>query len=134
MRIECENIEALYEQLSTVATEHLQNISKETILEDLGAQGRVFPAFLGHGIAIPHVYCEALNHRVCFIAQIATGLEIPGQDEAINFVFFLLSPTGDTEGHLATLAEIAKSCRSERLRNQMNSAESIDDVILAINN
>jgi NhaP-type Na+/H+ or K+/H+ antiporter/mannitol/fructose-specific phosphotransferase system IIA component (Ntr-type) len=134
MRIECENIEALYEQLSTVATEHLQNISKETILEDLGAQGRVFPAFLGHGIAIPHVYCEALNHRVCFIAQITTGLDIPGQDEAINFVFFLLSPTGDTEGHLATLAEIAKSCRSERLRNQMNSAESIDDVILAINN
>lgn len=134
LKVECETIEELYEQLATVATEHLNNISKETILDDLGAQGRVFPAFLGHGIAIPHVYCEALNHRVCFVAKLSKGLEIPGQDEAINFAFFLISPTGDTEGHLATLAEIAKTCRSERLRKQIKSAESVDDVILAINN
>jgi mannitol/fructose-specific phosphotransferase system IIA component (Ntr-type) len=132
--VECENIHSLYEQLAKVATEQIEGISEEKILEDLGAQGRVFPAFLGHGIAIPHVYCSELNFRVCFVAQLVTGLEIPGQDEAINFVFFLLSPVGDTEGHLATLAEIAKSCRSERLRDQIKTAETVDDIITAINN
>jgi mannitol/fructose-specific phosphotransferase system IIA component (Ntr-type) len=55
-----------------------------------------------------------------------------GQDEAIEFIFFIISPKGDTEGHLATLAEIAKSCRRERLRKQIKSAKSVDDVIVAI--
>lgn len=132
--VDCDTIESLYEQLSKVATEQLKDISAEQILDDLGAQGRIFPAFLGHGIAIPHVYCDALTYRVCFVARLTNGLDIPGQDEAIDFVFFLLSPVGDTEGHLATLAEIAKTCRNDRLREQIKEAESVDDIIVSINN
>lgn len=101
-------------------------------MEDLSEQGRVFPAFLGNGVAIPHVYCADLDYRICFVAHLKDGLSIPGQDEAIDFVFFIISPKGDTEGHLATLAEIAKTCRSDRLRQQIKSAESVDDVIAAI--
>jgi mannitol/fructose-specific phosphotransferase system IIA component (Ntr-type) len=129
---ECESIESLYRQLVKIAAAHIPSSSEEKILEDLEEQGRVFPAFLGHGIAIPHVYCENLDYRICFIAQLKEGLTIPGQDEAIDFIFFIISPKGDTEGHLATLAEIAKNCRRERLRKQIKSAESVDDVIDAI--
>ena len=129
---ECENIESLYRELVKIAAGHVPSSSEEQILEDLEEQGRVFPAFLGHGIAIPHVYCENLDYRICFIAQLKEGITIPGQDEAIDFVFFIISPKGDTEGHLATLAEIAKNCRIERLRKQIKSADSVDDVIAAI--
>ena len=132
LTVECGGIEALYQQLAHVASEAVEGVSEATILEDLGAQGKIFPAFLGHGIAIPHVYSAELNHRICYIAKLKQGLEIPGQEEAIDFVFFLLSPTGDTEGHLATLAEIAKSCRSERRRQQIKSATRIEEVIAAI--
>ena len=132
LTVECGGIEALYQQLAHVASEAVEGVSEATILEDLGAQGKIFPAFLGHGIAIPHVYSAELNHRICYIAKLKQGLEIPGQEEAIDFVFFLLSPTGDTEGHLATLAEIAKSCRSERRRQQIKSATRIEEVITAI--
>ena len=128
----CENIESLYKLLANIAAEHLPWSSQEQILEDLEEQGRVFPAFLGHGIAIPHLYCENLDYRICFIAHLKKGLTIPGQDEAIDFIFFIISPEGDTEGHLATLAEIAKNCRRERLRKQIKSAESVDDVVAAI--
>jgi mannitol/fructose-specific phosphotransferase system IIA component (Ntr-type) len=129
---ECENIESLYRELVKIAAGHVPSSSEEQILEDLEEQGRVFPAFLGHGIAIPHVYCENLDYRICFVAQLKEGITIPGQDEAIDFVFFIISPKGDTEGHLATLAEIAKNCRRERLRKQIKSAHSVDDVIAAI--
>ncbi|CAA6678220.1 MULTISPECIES: cation:proton antiporter [unclassified Lentimonas] len=134
LNIECDTVEQLYTQLAHVAAEAVEGVSEETILEDLGAQGRVFPAFLGHGIAIPHVYSSKLNYRVCYIASLKNGLEIPGQDEAIDFVFFLLSPTGDTEGHLSTLAEIAKGCRSEPRRKQIKSAQRIEEVIAVIGN
>jgi mannitol/fructose-specific phosphotransferase system IIA component (Ntr-type) len=129
---ECENIESLYRELVKIAAVHVPSSSEEQILEDLEEQGRVFPAFLGHGIAIPHVYCENLDYRICFIAQLKEGITITGQEEAIDFVFFIISPKGDTEGHLATLAEIAKNCRRERLRKQIKSADSVDDVIAAI--
>ena len=129
---ECENIESLYQLLAKIAAEHLPSSTEEQILEDLEEQGRVFPAFLGHGIAIPHLYCENLDYRICFIAHLKEGLTIPGQNEAIDFIFLIISPEGDTEGHLATLAEIAKNCRRERLRKQIKSAESVDDVVAAI--
>ncbi|MEC7281127.1 MAG: PTS sugar transporter subunit IIA, partial [Verrucomicrobiota bacterium] len=129
---ECENIESLYQLLATIAAEHLPSSTEEQILEDLEEQGRVFPAFLGHGIAIPNLYCENLDYRICFIAHLKKGLTIPVQNEAIDFIFFIISPEGDTEGHLATLAEIAKNCRRERLRKQIKSAESVDEVVAAI--
>jgi mannitol/fructose-specific phosphotransferase system IIA component (Ntr-type) len=134
LSIECETIEQLYQKLAHHATEATEGILAETILGDLNAQGEIFPAFLGHGIAIPHVYSAELNHRICYVVTLAKGLEIGGQSEAIDFVFFLLSPTGDTQGHLSTLAEIAKICRSERRRKQIKSAQRIEDVIIAIDN
>jgi NhaP-type Na+/H+ or K+/H+ antiporter/mannitol/fructose-specific phosphotransferase system IIA component (Ntr-type) len=134
LEIDCADIESLYAQLAHVAAEQIEGVAEAQILEDLGAQGKVFPAFLGHGIAIPHVYSSKLNLRVCFVAAIKQGLEIPGQDEPINFAFFLISPTGDSEGHLATLAEIARTCRSARLRAQVKAATRVEDVIAAISN
>lgn len=132
LHLECESIESLYAQLADAATAHVPTILQNQVLEDLNEQGRIFPAFLGHGVAIPHVYCADLDYRICFVAHLKNGLTIPGQDEAIDFVFFIISPKGDSEGHLATLAEIAKNCRTERLRNQIKGAESIDEVIAAI--
>lgn len=132
IHIDCDSLESLYSNLARTANEKIENLSEEQILEDLDAQGRVFPAFIGHGIAIPHVYSAELPYRVCIVAQIAPGLEIPGQSEAIDFAFFILSPTGDTEGHLATLAEIAKTCSSERLRGQMKNAEKFEDIIATV--
>lgn len=132
--VECASIDSLYKQLAHVAAEKIEGVSENQILDDLGAQGKLFPAFLGHGLAIPHVYCKEIDFRVCFIASLKQGLDIPGQDEAIKFAFFLISPLGDTEGHLATLAEIARSCRTERLRKQIMNAKSVDEVITAISN
>lgn len=132
LTVDCEEMEQVYIKLAQVAAEAIEGIDEETILEDLSAQGKMFPAFLGHGIAIPHVYSSELNHRICYVAKLPKGLEIPGQSEAIDFIFFLLSPTGDTEGHLSTLAEIAKGCRSERRRKQIKTAKRVEDVMTAI--
>lgn len=132
VHLECKDVDDFYAQLAHIAVEKVEGLTEEQILEDLNAQGKILPAFLGHGIAIPHVYCKDLDYRICFVAQITGGLEIEGQDEAVDIAFFLLSPKGDSDGHLATLSDIAKTCRSGRLRKQIKQAESVDDVITAI--
>jgi NhaP-type Na+/H+ or K+/H+ antiporter/mannitol/fructose-specific phosphotransferase system IIA component (Ntr-type) len=132
LHIDCDSTESLYQKLAEEANAKVPTISEEQVLTDLSDQGRVLPAFLGHGIAIPHIYCEGLDYRLCFVAQLKESLRVPGQDEAIDFLFFIVSPKGDTEGHLATLSEIARTCRSERLRDQIKQADSLDEIIAAL--
>jgi mannitol/fructose-specific phosphotransferase system IIA component (Ntr-type) len=59
-------------------------------------------------------------------------MPIPNQPEPVELIFFLLSPIGDTEGHLATLNDIARNCRSTHKRTQLLKAKNIDAVIDAI--
>lgn len=133
LKIECETIDELYRELAQAGSAIQETLDPAKILEDLFEQGRIFPAFLGRGIAIPQVHCDNLETRICFAASLKHPLIVKGQEEAILHVFFLISPRGDTEGHLATLAEIARNCRSEQKRKQLEQAESIDQVIAAMN-
>lgn len=128
----CEDIEHLYRQLAHAAAEAYDSLDEAKILRDLTDQGRLFPAFLGHGYAIPHVYCPGLSARICFAAKLEQPIEIMGQTEAVHTVFFLISPQGDNEGHLATLAEIARNCRSERRRKALLEANSMDRIVAAL--
>ncbi len=128
-RVESESFGDLYAQLAVLATEMVEDLSVEAILDDLGTQEKIFPAFMGHGIAIPHVYSDALDHRICFAVSLVSGLPIPRDEQPVDFLFFLISPAGDSEGHLATLAEIARACHAEQLRNRIREAHSLDAVI-----
>ena len=132
LEVDCESTQSLYEQLAEIEMEHVPSILEEQVVNELNEQSRLFPAHLGHGIAIAHVYCEDLNHRICFVAHLKNDLFIPGLEDAIDLVFFIISPKGDSDGHLATLAEIAKNCRSPLVREQIKNAKSVDDVVIAI--
>lgn len=132
LNIQCADIEDLYNQLAEIVADSIDNMSKASILENLGAQDKVFPTYLGHGIVIPNIYSEGLDQRICFVINLSKSLYIPKQDRTIKCIFLLLSPLGDTKGHLATLSEISRCCRSIRRRKRIKSAEKVEDVIEAI--
>ena len=133
-KIMCDNIQELYQQLTAIANEAIENISQTTPLKNESTQNKIILTYLGHGIAIPNIYSSELEQRICYIISLTESLEIPNQGKTIDYIFFLLSPISDTAGHLATLADISKSCRLESLRSKLKEAENIEDVIIAINN
>ena len=55
LKLRGENIEYLYQDLAEAAANRIEDISIELVLEKLGDQSKLFPTFLGHGIAIPHL-------------------------------------------------------------------------------
>jgi NhaP-type Na+/H+ or K+/H+ antiporter/mannitol/fructose-specific phosphotransferase system IIA component (Ntr-type) len=116
----------LYEQILEIAVELVPSISKDESLSDITQPGKLVPNLIGHGIAIPHLYNRNNPHRLCIFARLPDGLELPGEPEPIRLVFFLISPAGDPEGHLATLAEIARFCGDQKNRDRLLSLESID--------
>jgi mannitol/fructose-specific phosphotransferase system IIA component (Ntr-type) len=75
-----------------------------------------------------------LETRLCFAAKLSQPLHLSETQQDLHFVFFLLSPKGDTEGHLTALAEIARCCRAERKRTLVTESNSFDELMLAVTN
>jgi len=100
----------LYRQLVDFVIKRHPAISKEQTLSGIIESGALVPAWLGHGVGIPHTYSAQISRRACVLARLRDGLRVPDQDEPLRLIFFLISPAGDPEGHLATLGEIARFC------------------------
>ncbi|HKK17554.1 MAG TPA: cation:proton antiporter, partial [Opitutales bacterium] len=132
LRIDCDSVSTLYEKLVDAVVRENPSLSKEQILGDLLEQGEKKPAFYKRGIAIPHVYCDELETRLCYVAKLGQPLHLSETQQDLHFVFFLLSPTGDTEGHLTALSEIARCCRAEHKRQRITESQSHEEVLLAI--
>ena len=113
LQLSCPDLPALYDQLGDLAVSCEPRLSREQLVHDLVAQEAILPPFLGHGIAAPHAYSPDITARVCFRVELVPVLAVPGVSEPIHTVYFIISPAGDPEGHLATLAEIAQRCRKE---------------------
>jgi len=98
---------------------------EQTLHNLLGGDGGGFPIALGQGVALPHAYCPDLDARLCAIVRIPGGVDMAAHDgEPVRLVFLLLSPPGDPEGHLETLAEIARRVHDEDTRRRLFEAAS----------
>jgi len=128
---EAENIEKLYQSLVDKALAVSPNMSRNELVADLDNQSRLFPSLLGHGIAIAHVYSKQLTSRICLFIRAEPPVACEGQEDPIRSLFFVMSPTGDAEGHLDTLSDIGGACRDKGRRKAIHQATTIDEVIAA---
>jgi PTS system fructose-specific IIA component len=109
------------------------SLSKELVVSELIEREAAFPTGLGHGVAVPHAYSGALDSRFCVIAQIPNGVDFGApDDEPAKLVFLLLSPPGDPEGHLATLADIARLVADEEIRERLMDEPDLHEVVRII--
>lgn len=123
----------LFEEMVGMVVRAYPRLARDEIVAELLDRESNFPTALGHGVAVPHAYSHALDTRVCALAQVPDGIDFKAADgEPVKFVFLLLSPEGDPEGHLATLAEIARLVVVESIREELISAPtpiSVLDVV-----
>lgn len=132
LNVECDSVKSLYKKLVDAVVADHPSLSKERILNDLIVQGAKKPPFYKRGIAIPHAYCDELGTRLCYVAKLSQALHLSETQQDLHFVFFLLSPSGDTEGHLSALSEIARCCRAEQKRQRITDSASHEEALLAI--
>lgn len=119
------NLEDLLAKMIDLVLTVAPKVPREETARELIERETTFPTALGHGVAVPHTYSSALDSRLCAVAQLPEGIDINAPDgEPIRLAFLLLSPTGDPEGHLATLAEIARLVIDPQVRNKLIHASS----------
>ena len=121
---------ALFGELITVVGGRLPGRADQ-LLDELLQREQHMSSGIGHGVAIPHAYADVAR-PVCAIAQ-TPDTELTGPDgQPVRLVFLLVSPRDDHPGHLATLAEIARTVGDEGTRQRLLDAQEPGDMVAII--
>ena len=132
-RFATSSADAVYEDLVTRMTQLEPTLDRQSVLSTLLHRERESPSVLGGGVVVPHAYHPSASRRLCALAQVPDGLELPTPDgQPVRLVFLLISPEDDAEGHLASLAEIARVVIPGELRERLVSTPDATEVLQLI--
>jgi mannitol/fructose-specific phosphotransferase system IIA component (Ntr-type) len=109
-------------------------LPKEQMITEITAREKEFPTVLKFGVAVPHTYTRHINKRVCCIIRSPDGVLFGEGEyqEPVFLMFLVISPSGDPEGHLAIMAEIAHLISNEDMRGNLLGANSAADIFRLI--
>ena len=108
-------------------------VEAERLLEVLLEREALQSTGIGEGVAIPHGKMVGLDRLVASFARSADGVDFDSIDGMATRDFFLLVVPEHSGGqYLKALARISRFFRDAAFRQRINEAETLDDVIQAI--
>tara|TARA_R110002049_G_scaffold72490_7_gene187487 strand:+ start:33605 stop:35788 length:2184 start_codon:yes stop_codon:yes gene_type:complete len=108
------------------------SVQPDYLLDEMWKREEDYTSLLGHGIALPHIWTDAVTRAVLIVGRPRKPVICPLTNSAIEIVFMLISPSGEPGEHLRNLSWIAKLVGTDSKRSklrQATSAEEIYDVI-----
>ncbi len=110
------------------------DIPIEETVSDLLTREQAAPSALGDGVAIPHAYVADLSRSLCALIVLPSGLDLGAPDgRPVRLVFLLLSPRGEPEEHLesmAVLTRLASNRRFMELLSEQTIPERLTRLVL----
>jgi nitrogen PTS system EIIA component len=121
----------LFQQLGLMA-ERVHGVDSALVIERLTERERLGSTGFGGGIAIPHGKIDGLDHVVGLFVRLAQPVDFTSiDDEPVDLVFMLLSPTDAGAAHLKALAQVSRVLRDRAFVAKLRGAAS-DDALLAL--
>lgn len=125
------NKKALFQQLGTMA-ERIHDVDSGLVVERLTERERLGSTGFGGGIAIPHGKIDGLEHVIGIFARLAQPVDFASiDDEPVDLVFMLLSPTDAGAAHLKALAQVSRVLRDKAFVAKLRGAAT-DDALFAL--
>ena len=88
---------------------------------------------IGDGVAIPHGKMAGLDRLVATFARSVEGVDFESIDgQPTNHLFMLVVPEHSGGKYLKALARISRFFRDPGFRQRLSDAETLDDVLAAI--
>ena len=108
-----------------VSNGHLDFGKTEGVLEALHEREEQVSTGIGHGVAIPHAYCEHLTEVNAVFGHSLEGIEFESCDNApVHFLILMLVPKNQSQMHLQTLAAIAGLFSKREVRDRLKDAKT----------
>ncbi|TWT90122.1 Nitrogen regulatory protein [Pseudobythopirellula maris] len=106
---------------------------KEEVASALVEREKVSSTAIGHAVAVPHAYLEAISEPTVVFVRLAGPLNLGAPDGIpTRFVFFLLGPPEASAKHLDTLASAARLVSDEEFRYDAGRARDGGDLVEAL--
>jgi fructose-specific phosphotransferase system IIA component len=84
---------------------------------------------LGYGIALPHVKTDIVREICIAFGRSTKGIDFDALDgNPVHLFFLILAPTKKTEEYLKALSSISALLKNEKIRSQLQAAESADEI------
>ena len=116
-----------------ISTGHVESGRRADILDALHAREEQVSTGIGHGVAIPHCYCERVEEPVAVLGRSPGGIGFESCDNApVHFVILIIVPKSQPHAHLQTLASIARLFSQCEVREKMTEAVTAGDLIRAL--
>ena len=104
-----DNLMALLTDGVTLLGKVVDALPREQMLSELYDREQMFPTIVAPGVAVPHGYSDIVPARLCAVIRIPEGVAYhESAPDPVRLAFLVLSPRDDSEGHLETLADIAR--------------------------
>ena len=102
---------------------------REGVLEALHAREEQVSTGIGHGVAIPHAYCDQIEETVAVFGRSAEGIDFEACDNApVRFLIMLLVPKDKAQAHLQTLAAVAGLFSRCEVRERVGEARTSEEL------
>ena len=113
-----------------IASRRLRQDQRKTVIDALFARERVASTGLGDGVALPHATVEGLNEAVAALAIAPEGIPFESQDGLpARVLVLLLVPRRSFQGHIQTLAGVARLLQSGDMREALRHARTPQEVL-----
>ena len=107
--------------------------NRDSILRALLEREGKMSTGMQYGVAIPHAKTDLVDKLVTVVGICPNGVEFSSLDGALTTIFIgTLSPRADANSHIKFLAEVSRQLSSRRIREQLLSAKTKEQLIGAI--
>ncbi len=113
-----------------VAAGRLCADDREPILASLRDREESMSTGIGFGIAIPHASSDRVADVVAAFGRSRTGIGFDSLDnQPVRFIVLFVVPQDQFALHLRTLAAIAKFMNERGVRERLDAAENVQDIL-----
>jgi nitrogen PTS system EIIA component len=118
--------------LALVADIAARNFGLESgdVLDALSEREQAGSTGIGHGVAAPHARLEGLDRMRAVFVRLETPIAFDAvDDQPVDLLLALISPTDSKSEHLRALARVSRIFRQATLREQLRQAHSADAIL-----
>jgi mannitol/fructose-specific phosphotransferase system IIA component (Ntr-type) len=113
-----------------VESGRLDAIHQEEAMASLRHREETMSTGIGHGIAIPHASCDAVEKVTACFGRSREGIDFESLDgKPVHFVMLFLVPKDQFQAHLRTLAAIAKFLNDPTVRGELSDAPDARSIL-----
>ena len=111
--------------ISQIAEQQHEQLTEDEVLTSLMCREKMGSTGIGAGIAIPHGRIAKLKAPLAIVVTSTPGIEFDAIDHQLVDIFFaILVPADKNEGHLQTLATIAKKLSDKEITRSLRKANN----------